>query len=145
MSVLFTPIAILRMVTIVCAIIMFATMADSPFFEGSHTFKYIVACGVLVFIWAIVALVILFLGAKVAAVVNPVVLQLAVDAVFVIMTLIAAIVGAAKCGDEYKAYCDHYSTPNASVAFAFITSVCLVIALVMNFLKYKSGASGAQA
>ena len=135
---------ILRVVTIICAIIMFGCMADSPNFEGSHTFKYIVACGVIVFIWAIVALVILFLGAKVAAVVNPVVLQLVVDTLLVIMVLISAIVGAAKCGDEYKAYCDHYSTPNAAVAFSFITGVCLIIALVINFLKFKGG-SGAQA
>jgi hypothetical protein len=120
-------------------------MADSPGYGGSSTFSFQVAAHVITWLWTCGLLVAYFFRDKIEAQCNMMTAaELVFDGIFLVMSFIGSCVTAAKCQGDYSGYCDYYNTPHASTAFGFLTSLCLVVCLVLDFLENKK-AEGARA
>jgi hypothetical protein len=158
-STLTSPPGLLRLVEWFCAVIAFSATADASCDDcfGSITkvsdvpdFQYVIAIGVLVWLYATAALVaaILDTHSRVAWLARA---ELGVDAVFSFLFFVAGLAGAARCSTDYRGnditYCDKAlfgSKPRVGSAFAFLGALALMGSTFFSYHRNKAAQSSSQ-
>lgn len=144
-----TPTGILRIVEFLFAIISFATMADVSGFDEYSQFKYLVAIGVIVFLYTLTLVVVyIFRSAIERKCLYLPVIELAMDGIFVVLLLAAGAAAASRLsetldGTEGQNILDGASSRNksnlqASVVFTFFNMICF---MVSAFFSYRANAA----
>jgi hypothetical protein len=133
-----TPRGILRLVEFLFAIISFGAMSDASMYDHESSFKFLVAVGVMIFIYTIVLIVTYIFEPKVTALcVYQPVIELGLDGIFCVLLLAAGAAAAAKCNEKNSdtgySICnlpdDFYGKHNkdnikASIVFTFFNLIC---------------------
>jgi len=138
--VLTSPDGILRLVEWLFALISFATMASatgySSFYSSFSQFQFLVAAGVITWIWtmAMLTFYIFDLASK-----NPVLylVELAGDFVLVVFEFAAGVASAAECNTHNGLLCDGVGDAKAAIAFAFLTFFALLGSMFFDWKKYR--------
>lgn len=138
-----TPKGALRIVEFILSIVMFATMADVENFDVRSEFKYMVACGVIVWLYVTI-MMILYICRKTVdryCLYMPII-ELVFDGIFCVMLLAAGAASASECNADQgfgSTICKDAPTKvkdniKASIVFAFFT---LIAFIASTFFSYK--------
>lgn len=138
---LFQPEGLLRLLEILLAIIAFGSMSDYPKYSEYGAFKFLVASGVLTFLWILFILV--------ATVINlhaqyPVLNfgEFMMDLIWIFFNFVAFSVAADKCGSydavTKETICDEHNKPKAAAAFSFLVAFGLLGSAFFSFKKWRS-------
>jgi len=134
--VLTSPDGILRLVEWLFALISFATMASATGYSSFSQFQFLVAAGVITWIWtmAMLTFYIFDLASK-----NPVLylVELAGDFVLVVFEFAAGVASAAECNTRNGLLCDGVGDAKAAIAFAFLTFFVLLGSMFFDWKKYR--------
>ncbi len=136
-----SPWGITRCVEILCAIIMFGTVADVDGFDSFSQFQFCVAMGVLAFMYALAALFVVSSGFLVS-IFAPIV-EFACDASFSFFTFLAGILTAAKFAKSIQPIEDIAPSKvvnnlRSGAVFAFFTSLAFLFSSIVSFRRWRS-------
>jgi len=144
--VLTSPDGILRLVEWLFALISFATMASASGYSSFSQFQFLVAAGVITWIWTMAMLTYyIFDLASKNAILHLV--ELAGDFVVVVFEFAAGVAAAAECNTHPcsitgvpvcdSLLCDGVGDAKAGIAFAFLTFFALLGSMFFDWKKYR--------
>ena len=140
-----SPVGILRAVEWLFAIIAFGAMSDNEIFDKKSAFEFVVAMGVLTWLFVMVAIAIEIFNAYASyPILN--VTVLICDILFAALCFIAGIAAGVQCNEKVVSgfdlkWCDSqisgHGKVKAGVAFIFLTSFLLMISAFFSFKRWR--------
>ena len=139
MAAVLAPKGILRIVIWFFSLLAFAIMSSFPYYESAGPFKFVIAANVLAWVYSLVLIFLYLFRKKVDTVcIELPVVEFVLDAILMVLTLIAGITAAAQCGKTYyKAACDAETTSKGGIAFSFLTSFLFMAAVFLSWKENK--------
>jgi len=131
-----SPDGVLRLFELLFAIVSFGAMADEPNYTVASEFKFLVAAGVLTFLWTLVMLTFYVFDLASSAPLIFVV-EMVGDFVLIVFEFAAGVASAHKCNESIPGTSGQ-SKPKAAAAFAFLLFFALLGSLFFGYKKWQA-------